>query len=1023
MRKTHFLSRLTLVSTFLFVYLSPIFAQEKIKISGTVVDNAKEPLIGVSILVQGTTMGTITDMDGHFYLSVPDKESVLEISYIGYKTTMVKVGNEINFFVTLQEDAEAIDEVVVVGYGNQKKLSVISSVQTLEPKKLQVGSTRSMSNNLAGQLAGVIAVQPSGEPGYDNSQFWIRGIASFSGNTSPLVLVDGIERSLNDLDPAEIEAFSVLKDASASAMYGVRGANGVILITTKRGSVAPPSIDVRFEQAFTTPTKIPQFIGAAEYMDLLNHLCSDPNKRLFTKDQIIKTYNQYDPDLYPDVNWMDAVTNDWAHNTRLNINVGGGSERVRYAMTASYYNEKGIMAVDEKLPYSTASTLNRFNLRANVDLDMTKTTVLRVSVGGYLELLRKSNSSTDEVFSKAFETPPFVHPAIYSDGTIPIASAMRANPWAMSTQNGYYRGTRGKLESLFSIEQDLKFITPGLKAKVAFSYDFYAHTYVTRGKTPNYYSVASGRDDEGNLIHSILLYGSEFLDHSTNAEYGDNSIYFEANLSYNRTFANKHNVDAMLLYNLRSYDNGGIQPYRNQGIAGRLSYTFDRRYIAEFNFGYNGSENFAPKRRYGFFPSGAIGWVISEEHWMESVRDKLTKLKIRASIGLVGNDQIGGNRRFAYITTINGNAYGYNWGYSGDLYYQGVEEGEIGVENLTWETSRKANIGLELGLFNDLDLQVDFFQELRSNIFMQRNTIPSQVGFLNNPYANYGKVDNRGVDLSLNYNHHFKQGVNLSLRGTFTYAKNTILEIDEPEAVKATEYRSQTGRSIGTLWGYTDEGLYTDGDFDAEGNLLPGLPIPELGTKVRPGDIKYKDMNGDGKITNVDQGYIGGTTTPTIVYGFGANVDWKGIDFGFFFQGSANTYRIIGGTNYFIPGSGQGVLGNVYANYNDRWTEEKPSQDVFWPRLSETTNPHNNVASTWWKKDMSYLRLKTIELGYTLPQMVLEKMHATNFRVFITGNNPIYFSSFKLWDPELDSNDGLRYPQMRSIQVGLQVGF
>jgi len=1009
-----------LLVAFLWPYL--LYAEDGIKISGTVVDEQKEPMIGVSILVQGTDQGAITDLDGHFYMTVPNKQSVLEFSYIGFQNKQVKVGNDINFYVTMGEDTEALDEVVVVGYGNQKKVSIVSSVQTLDPSRLQVGSQRSLSNNLAGQLAGVIAVQPSGEPGYDNSEFWIRGIATFSGATSPLVLVDGIERSLNNIDPAEIESFSVLKDASASAMYGVRGANGVILIQTKRGKVAPPNIDIRFEQAFTTPTQLPKFIGAAEYMDLLNNLQSDPNKRLFTKEQIVKTYYQYDPDLYPDVNWIDAITNDWAHNTRLNLNVGGGSERIRYALTASYYNEKGIMASDEMLSYDTSSKLNRINLRANVDLDVTKTTVLRFNIGGYLQMLRKSNSSTDDVFNKAFETPPFVHPAVYSDGTIPLASANRYNPWAMSTQQGYYRGTEGKLESLFAIEQDLKFITPGLRAKVVFSYDFYAHTYVTRGRTPDYYSTAIGRNDEGELIHAILKYGSTSLGHSANAEYGNNSVYFEANVSYTHTFKEKHDVDAMFLYNLRSYDNGGIQPYRNQGIAGRASYTYDRRYVAEFNFGYNGSENFAKGHRYGFFPSGAIGWVISEEHFMDNVRHALSKLKLRGSMGLVGNDQIGGNRRFAYLTTINSNANGYNWGYTGDVYYVGVQEGEIGVENLTWETSRKANVGLELGLYNDLDLQVDFFQELRSNIFMQRQTIPSQVGFISNPYANYGKVDNRGVDLSMTYNHRFKCGLNLSVRGTFTYAKNTVLECDEAESVKGT-YRSQTGQSINTLWGLTADGLYTANDFDKDGKLRSDLPVPELGATVRPGDIKYVDLNKDGKINNQDEGYIGGTTDPQIMYGFGANLAWKGVDLGFFFQGTGLSYRIIGGSDYFIPGSGQGVLGNVYANYYDRWTEDNPSQDVFWPRLSESTNPNNNVASTWWKRDMSYLRLKTVELGYSLPQNCLDKMHAKNFRIFVSGNNLFCISKFKLWDPELDSNDGLRYPQMRSILFGLQLGF
>ena len=396
-------------------------------------------------MVQGTTIGASTDIDGHFYIDVPSKESVLEVSYLGFKTQEIKVGSEINFKIVLLEDSSELDGVVVTGYGHQKRLSVIGSVETIDPGELQTGSTRSLSNNLAGQLAGVIAFRPSGEPGYDNSNFWIRGIASFSGNTSPLVLVDGVERSLIDIDPAEIESFSVLKDASASAMYGVRGANGVILINTKRGSVAPPSVDLRVEQSVQTPTKLPEFIGAAEYMDLLNYLQPDPYKKPFTKDQILKTYYGYDPDLYPDTDWLDVITKDCALSTRANLTVSGGSEILRYSLTASYYHEDGIMARDNTLEYDTSTKLNRYNIRANVDLDITKTTTLRMSIGGYMQQLRKSNSGTDELFRVAFETPPFVHPAIYSDGTIPIASKYRSNPWAMSTQNGYYRSTTSKL--------------------------------------------------------------------------------------------------------------------------------------------------------------------------------------------------------------------------------------------------------------------------------------------------------------------------------------------------------------------------------------------------------------------------------------------------------------------------------------------------------------------------------------------------------------------------------------------------
>lgn len=995
--------------------------QKGIKASGTVVDNENNPLIGATVTVKGTKTIAITDMDGHFYIDVPNKNSVLVFNYLGFKPQEVKVGSDINFNIQLEEDAVSADEVVVVGYGNQKKLSVIGSIQTLDPGNLQMGSSRSMSNNLAGQLAGVIAYQPSGEPGYDNSQFWIRGISTFgAGGSSPLVLVDGVERSLNDIDPAEIESFSVLKDASASAMYGVRGANGVIIINTKRGSVAKPSIDFRFEQAITKPTKLPEFIGAAEYMTLLNNLCSDPSKRMFTKDQIMKTYTGYDKDLYPDVDWIDAITKDYATSTRGNMTVSGGTNILRYSLTASVYHETGIMETDDTLPYDTGSKLTRFNMRANVDLDLTKTTLLRFNVGGYLQNLRKARSSTDNVFTHAFETPPFVHPAIYSDGTIPKASANRANPWAESTQQGYYRGTRSKLESLFQLEQNLKMITPGLKFKATFAFDTYNENFVTRGKDPTYYGVAKSRGDEGELIHSVLSYGSEFLDHSSNANYGNNSTYLEFSLGYNHTFAKKHAVDALFLYNQRSYDWGDIQPKRSQGIAGRLSYTFDRRYVGEFNFGYNGSENFAKGHRFGFFPSLALGWIISEEKFMRNSADWLTLLKLKGSIGKVGNDDIGG-RRFAYITTINTGASGYHFGYAGDYWRQGYSEGEVGVNNLTWETSTKTNVGIELGLWNEFNLQFDYFYEHRTNIFMQRKTIPTQAGFLSNPYANYGVVDNSGVDGTVTWNHKFGKDLRVALRANFTYAKNEVKEYDEPESVKGS-YRSLTGRSIGTLWGLQAERLYTDDDFE-NGKLKAGIPTPNIGSVVRPGDIKYRDMNDDGVVDAKDEGYIGGTTTPRIVYGFGGNVEYKNFDFSFFFQGTGQSYRIIGGTQYFIPGSGQGVMGNVYANYKDCWTEENPSQDVFWPRLSESTNPNNNYASTWWKKDMSFLRLKSIELGYTLPRSLTKAIYSNNIRFFVSGNNLFYISKFKLWDPELDTTDGLKYPSMRSVMFGFQLNF
>lgn len=1001
---------------------SMISEQVGIRVSGTVLDKEKNPLPGVNITVVGQAdfAGTITDMDGHFYINVESKESELEISYVGFKTQRVKVGNNINFNVILEEDVETLEEVVVTGYGSQKRMSVIGSIETLEPSRLQVGSTRSLSNNLAGQIAGVIAVQRSGEPGYDSSNFWIRGIASFSGTQEPLVLVDGIERDLNNIDPAEIESFSVLKDASASAMYGVRGANGVIVINTKRGKIGAPTVNFHVEQSISQPTQLPEFIGAADYMELLNEIKEDKTHLPYSQEQIDRTRNGYDKDLYPDVNWLDAITKDYAYSTRANLTVSGGSDFLRYSLVGSYFGEKGIMETDHELPYDTGTKLTRYNLRANVDLDLTKTTLLRVNVGGYLQTLRKQSYATNSIFSEAFTTVPFVYPTEYSDGTIPVVTN-RQNPWANLTQRGYSTETASQIQSLFAIEQNLKMITPGLKAKVTFSFDRWNKSTMTRSKNPTFYNVSTGRDVEGNLLHTILSYGDESLGHSNGGEYGNSRVYFEGTLSYTRTFGN-HDIDALFLYNQQSYDDGSYQPYRKQGIAGRLSYTYDSRYVAEVNFGYNGSENFAKGKRFGFFPSLALGWLVSSESFMEPFLDTVSKLKLRASIGKVGNDNIGG-RRFAYITTLNTGADSYNWGDTGQIGRTGISEGEVGVSNLTWETALKENIGFELGLWNAFELQVDLFKEKRTNIFMQRKVIPSQTGFLNSPWANYGKVTNRGVEFSLNYGKQINKDWYVGVRSNFTYAINRIDEYDEPESVIGT-YKGITGRSLNTLYGLQAERLFTEDDFDENGNLKFGIPTQEVGSdKVRPGDIKYKDMNGDGIITDADEGFIGGTVDPRIVYGWGGNIRYKNWDLNFFFQGTGDTYRIIGGSEYFIPGSGQGLMGNIYSNYNDRWTEENPSQDVFWPRLSESPNKQNYRASTWWKENMRFMRLKNLEIGYSLPKSVNDKMHTKSIRLYLSGNNLFCLSPFDLWDPELETSDGLQYPAMRSVMVGIDLNF
>ncbi len=1002
-----------------------LIQQEKIRINGTIMDSERTPLIGVMIRIKGAELNannaTTTDVNGNFYLDVPGKESVLEINYIGFKAKEVTVGNNINFNIILEEEITNLEEVVVTGYGSQKKASVIGSIESVKPKDIQVGSSRSLSNNLAGQIAGVIAVQRSGEPGYDNSNFWIRGISSFSGNQNPLVLIDGIERDLNNIDPAEIESFSVLKDASASAMYGVRGANGVIIINTKRGQIGKPTVDIRVEQSISQPTKLPDYIGAADYMELLNELKENKSQLPYTQDEIYRTRTGYDKDLYPDVDWLDAITKDYAYSTRANLSVSGGSDFLRYSLVGVYFGEKGILETDHTLPYDTGINLDRYNMRANVDIDVTKTTTLRMNIGGYLQQRRGQNSSTDDTFNAAFTTSPFAYPARYSDGTIPVIPN-RLNPWAMATQKGYQNLTKSQIQSLFSVEQSLKMITEGLKAKVTFSFDSYGEAKVIRGMNPTYYNVASGRDIEGNLQHTILSYGDESLGHKKEAEYGNKRVYFEASTTYNRLFNGVHDVDVLFLYNQQSYDDGSYQPFRKQGIAGRLSYMYDSRYIAEVNFGYNGSENFEKGKRFGFFPSAAIGWLISEESFIKNNINSINKLKLRASVGKAGNDDIGG-RRFAYMTTIATEDYAYNWGDTGQIERKVIKEGETGVPDLKWETALKYNVGLEIGLWNSLDIHADLFKEERKDIFMQRWLIPSQSGIINNPWANFGKVKNEGFEFSLTYNKKLNNNLQIGLRSTFTYAKNTVLEKDEPESVKGT-YRSITGLSMNTHWGLIADRLFTVEDFDTEGNLIEGIPAHNVGSSnVRPGDIKYVDRNEDGLVTEEDEGYIGGTVDPRMVYGFGGNINYKNWDLNFFFQGIGDTYRVIGGTTDFLPGSGQGLLGNVFSNYNDRWTEDNPSQNVFWPRLSEAPNRHNYRSSTWWKKDMSFLRCKVIELGYTIPENLTNKVGLANARLYVSGNNLFYFSKFKLWDPELDTGVGSKYPSMRSIMLGATINF
>ena len=1015
----------SLLAMMLLTVCAGAWAQsENSVVTGLVTDAEKQPLIGVTITVVGTETRAVSDMDGMFKISAPMKSSTeLEFSYIGFKTKTVKVNGAKLLNIQMEEETNEFEEVVVTGYASQKKASIIGAIETIQPGELSFGTTRTLSNNLAGKLSGVIGIQRSGEPGYDDSNFWIRGISTFSGSNNPLILIDGVARDLNNVDVSEIESFSVLKDASASAMYGVRGANGVIVITTKRGKIGAPQVRFHLEHAINEPTQLPKFLDAPDYMTLLNELAlQDGMVQPFTQQQIDRTRSGYDPDLYPNVNWVDAITKDYSYTTRGNVDISGGSDFLRYSIVASYFKEGGILEQDKSLIVDNATNNQQFNLRTNIDMDVTKTTLLRVNIGGYLNRFKKQRCNTDEAFGEAFRTLPFVHPARYSDGAIPKISN-RANPWQTVTQQGYDFITSSKIQTLFSVEQDLKMITKGLKAKALFSFDRWNRSRRSRTAHPGTVFPATGRDEEGNLIYSQFETGDESMGSEQGTEYGNTNVYFEADLMYNRRFG-KLDLDALFLYNQQAYDDGSIQDYRKQGIAGRLSLTYDNRYVAEFNFGYNGSENFAKGKRFGFFPSFAIGWLLSEEPWMEKMKDTFHKIKFRASIGQAGDDNIGG-RRFAYLGTLYTDQEGYTWGTTGQRSYSGITEGDIGVDNLTWETVTKANLGVELGLWDVLDLNFDIFREKRKNIFMQRTIVPTQSGFVQAPWANFGKVTNGGVELTLNLHKQWNKDFFTSAYGNFTYAKNRVDEKDEPDVLKGT-HRSQTGRSMNELWGLTAERLFTADDFNADGSLKADIPTQDgVGAvTLHPGDIKYVDVNHDGVITEEDEGYIGGTEDPRIVYGFGAVISYKNVDFNFFFQGSGDMYRVIGQQPYFLPGGGTTTEGNGYAkNIDDRWTDSNQDPYAFWPRLTYGPNVNNYRRSTWWKKDMSFLRCKTIELGYTFPKAWFESLYVKSLRVYVSGNNLFCFSKFKLWDPELGTNDGLKYPMNRSIMFGMDLNF
>ena len=1022
--------------------------QNKRKISGRVTDIKGEPLIGVNVTVDGDANGSITNMDGLYEIFVTKKSVVLKFTYIGFKTSEIRTNASTNIYdVTLEEQVNELEETVIVGYGTQRKISNIGAQSSMKMEDIKTPSA-SLTTTLAGRLAGVVAVQRTGEPGKDAADIWIRGIST-PNTSSPLVLVDGVERSFNDIDPEDIESLTTLKDASATAVYGVRGANGVILIKTKPGKVGKPTVSADYYESFTRFTKMVDLADGITYMNAANEaMRNDGIATKYTEDQIRNTIAGKDPYLYPNVDWLKEIFNDWGHNRRVNVNVRGGSEKVAYYASVSYFNETGMTVTDKNIDtYDSKMKYSRYNFTTNLNIDVTPTTKVEIGAQGYLGEGNYPAISSADLYNAAMSISPVEYPKMFfvnGEAFVPGTSTNNNfnNPYSQATRRGYDNLTKNQIYSNLRVTQDLDMLTKGLKLTAMYAFDVYNEIHVHQDRaesTYNFLDTSVPYDMNGQPILQRIYEGSNVLSYTQETS-GNKKTYLEASLNYDRTFNDDHRVSALFLFNQQSkllYPKGTLEdaiPYRMMGIAGRATYSWKDRYFAEFNIGYNGAENFSPKHRFGTFPAFGVGWVVSNEKFWQPLSKAVSFLKIRYTDGKVGNSEVS-DRRFMYLDQMKENGdYGYKFGPNGTK-WSGYETVNMAVD-LIWEESRKQDLGIDLKLFNDdLSIVFDLFKERRENILLKReHSIPSFLGYNTSaPYGNIGIIENKGFDGTIEYNKRINKDWVIALRGNVTFNKDKWIQGELPE--QKYEWMNQYGHNINGVKGYVAEGLFTQAEIDdmarweslsdANKAITPKPFASQFGT-VKAGDIKYKDLNNDGQIDAYDQTYISRGDVPTTVYGFGFTVGWKDLSVGMMFQGVAGAERVLNGSSV-NPFNGGGGSGNLYSNIGDRWTEENPDQNAFYPRLSygsETTSNINNFQkSTWWVRNMNFLRLKTLQISANLPKPWVNKVHLKNAAVYVMGTNLFTLSRFKLWDPELNTDNGASYPNTTSYSVGINFTF
>lgn len=1015
-----------------------------IEVTGTVTDENGEPLIGVSVMPKDEAgLGAITNVDGVYKIKIP-AYTRLVFNYIGMEQqeVLIKEQTTANVKMKTKED-NVIDEVVVTGTGSQKKLTLTGAVTTVDPELLRT-PTASLSNSFAGVVPGVFARQTTGNPGDNVSEFWIRGVSTFGAGASALVLVDGFERDLNDINPEDIETFSVLKDASTTAIYGSRGANGVLLITTKRGRDGKTRINGKVEYSYSTRTKTPEFVDGSTYARMMNEALESRNMSpAYSADDLYLLDNQLDPEIFPNVNWMDLLLKDGAPTFRANVDVNGGGANARYFASVSYVEEGGMYNSDSALKdYKTNANYHRWNYRMNFDLNITKTTLLKIGVAGALEKQNQPGSIYDEVWTSLMGYNAIATPVKYKNGRWGSqGSGNHNNPWVLVTQYGYNEIWKNTINTTAELTQDFGFITPGLSAIVRYGYDIYTDNGNKHWKAPEGWQAERLRDSNGELVFTKKV--DEQLMIANPYANGQKKEFFEAEIHYARNFG-LHQVGAILKYTQDGTTNNSQNDYvnqssddpieqmnidfqrtiqgidrRHQGLAGRFTYGYANRYFIDFNFGYNGSENFAKHNRFGFFPAYSAAWNLGEEPWIRKAAPWIDMFKIRYSYGKVGNDYL--STRFPFqgrFMTDDNDRYIFGDFGTSNYTYNGISYLMLANKDITWEVARKHDIGIDFYLFgNKFSGTIDYFRETRDGIFMTRNYLPQIIGVSNSqqPSANIGKVRSTGVDGNIAYTEKIGQ-VNLTVRGNFTYSKSKILEYDEQYSHYA--YSRNSGFRVDQARGLIALGLFKDYDdirYSPDQSALKG------DFEIAPGDIKYKDVNGDGKINDNDIVPIGSTTKPNLIYGFGISAQWKGFDFNVLFQG-------VGESSFFINGFtvypfSQGSWGNILTDVVDNYWSLGKNEDVNakYPRLTYGNNSNNNRASTYWLRDGSYLRLKNLEIGYTLPKAFVSSMHIQNVRFYFMATNLLTFSEFDLWDPELGSSNGQQYPLSRTFTLGMTI--